>query len=163
MYRYTPKHDRRPALLLTAVFFITALSLFVPFDTDAGTLVFLRGIGTGAFIIGFIIADRFALTAFSYEIDETDYGYEFTVISVRYGRIRTVCRLSDGMIKDIYKYERKKARGEKIKKYNYCPELMGKNRYAIRVDDGKEAIVLISPDENTVNIIKNIINNCDRN
>ena len=159
MYKYTPKPDRRPALLLSATLFIAALALFVPYNTDAAeTLIFLRGMGTCAFVLGFIIADRFVFTLYSYAIDASDSGYEFTVHSVRYGRIRTVCRVTDEMIKDIYRYEAKRARAEKIRKYNYCPEMSKKNRYSLYVDDGKAAFIFISPDETTVNIIKNIIN-----
>ena len=141
--------------------FLTAFALFVPYSAEDWLLVFLRGIGTGAFLAGFVIIDRFAFTSFSYSIEANDSvpgGLDFVVTSVRYGRIRTVCRVSASDLTDIFKYD-KKAKAEKgIRKYNYCPDLARNNMYVLTVDDGSLAEIRFSPDEETVNIIKNIIN-----
>ena len=161
MHSYTPKQNRRAAFFISAVCFFASFALFVPYPFEDWLLVFLRGIGTGAFLAGFVIIDRFAFTSFSYSIEANDSvpgGLDFVVTSVRYGRIRTVCRVSASDLTDIFKYD-KKAKAEKgIRKYNYCPDLARNNMYVLTVDDGSLAEIRFSPDEETVNIIKNIIN-----
>jgi len=161
MYRYTPKPNRLPAFFLAAVCLFTAFALFVPYDIGDGLSVFLKGIGTGAFLIGFVLLDRYAFTTFSYSLEANDSvpgRMDFVVSSVRYGRIRTVCRVSVSDVTDIVKYDKKRKSAAGVKKYNYCPDMVGNNRYVLSLDDDGPAEIRFSPDEKAENIIKNIIN-----
>ena len=161
MYRYTPKPNRLPAVLLAAVCFLAAFALFVPYAAEDAVLIFLRGVGTGIFLIGFVLLDRYAFTTFSYSLEANDSvpgRMDFVVSSVRYGRIRTVCRVSVSDVTDIVKYDKKRKSAAGVKKYNYCPDRVGNNRYVLSLDDDGPAEIRFSPDEKTVNIIKNIIN-----
>lgn len=161
MHRYTPKPNRLPAVILSAVCFLAAFSLFVPYSADETFLVFIKGVSTGIFLIGFVILDRYAFTSFSYSIEANDSipgRLDFVVSSVRYGRIRTVCRVSAFDVTDIVKYDKNRKAEKGVKKYNYCPDLAGENRYILFLDDDGDAEILFCPDEKTVNIIKNIIN-----
>jgi len=150
-----------PAFLIAAVCFFTSLALFVPYVAETWFLIFLRGIGTGLFLVGFVTLDRYAFTSFSYSLEADDSipgRLDFVVRSVRYGRIRTVCRVSAVDVTDIVKYDEIAKREKGLKKYNYCPDITGKNRYVLLLDDDGDAEICFCPDERMVNIIKNIIN-----
>lgn len=160
MYTHSPKPNRAPGIISAAICFFAAFALFVPFPVGDAVLMFMRGIGLWLFFGGYAIADRFVFTSFSYYLEENEDvpgQCDFTVVAVKYKKRRVVCRISVDQIIEIKEKKRGDKRPRGVKKYNYCPDLAGKNRYILHVEDDDEAFISFSPDETMVNIIKNII------
>ncbi len=156
MYEYSPKPNRTPGLTLGLIFFVSAVALILPFQSDRLLASLLIGIGILFLIASCSVIERFVLTDYIYAIERADTGTDFTVTAVRFRRKITVCRVSVYDISTLVltsQHERVKG----LKHYNYCPDLISKNRYFIRLSGDEEAVIKFSPDRTMINILTGFI------
>ena len=156
MYEYSPKPNRTPGLALGLIFFISAVVLILPFQSEQPLASLLLGIGILFLIASCAVIERFVLTDYIYGIERTDTGTDFTVTAVRFKRRVTVCRvsvysISELMLTSHHKHQRR------LKYYNYCPDLVGNNRCFIRLAGDEEAIIKFSPDGQIISILSGYI------
>ena len=152
MYEYSPKPNRAPGLALGLIFFISAVALILPFQSDVLIASLLLGIGILFLMAACQVIERFVLTDYIYGIERTDADIDFTVTAVRFGKNRTVCRISVYDISELMLIGKHK-RIKGLKYYNYCPDLIGKDRCFIRVSGDEEALIKFSPDRKMIGIL----------
>ncbi len=157
MYEYSPKPNRIPGLTLGLIFFISSVVLILPFQSDRLLASLLLGIGILFLMASCQIIERFVLTDYIYSIERTDSGIDFTVTSVRFRKNKTVCRVSVYQISEIM-LTSKHNHVKGLKYHNYCPDLISKNRYFMRLSGDEEAVIKFSPDSNIMNILSSLIN-----
>jgi hypothetical protein len=157
MYEYSPRSNRAPGLALGLILFISAVILILPFQKDLHIATLLLGIGFLCLIASCSIIERFVLTDYIYAIESTENGADFTVTAKRFGKRMTVCRISVYQISEIV-LTSQHIRRDKLKRYNYCPDLIGKNRYFMRVSDDREVLIRFSPDKALVDLLNGYIN-----
>ena len=152
MYEYSPKPNRTPGLALGLIFFISAVVLILPFHSDGLTASLLFGIGLLFLMASCSVIERFVLTDYVYGIEHTDAGTDLTVTAVRFKKNRTVCRISVHQISELMLTSQHKSQ-KRLKHYNYCPDLIGKNRYFMRISGDEEALIKFSPGHAMINIL----------
>ena len=157
MYEYSPTPNRTPGLILGVIFFVSAVVLILPFQSDRLLASLLIGVGILFLMASCQVIERFVLTDYIYGIERTDRGTDFTVTAVRFKENRTVCRVSVRDISEIMMTSQHK-RLKGLKYYNYCPDLIGKNRYFIRLSGDEEAMIKFLPDQRLINILTAFIN-----
>ena len=157
MYECSPKPNRTPGLALGLIFFVSAVALIFPFRSARLLSSLLFGIGLLFLMMSCSVIERFVLTDYIYGIERTDAGVDFTVTAVRFGKNRTVCRISVYDISELVLTSKHKFKG-RLKHYNYCPDLIGKSRYFIRISGDEEAIIKFSPDRTMIEILSGYIN-----
>ena len=157
MYEYSPTPNRAPGLILGIIFFVSAVVLILPFQSDRLLASLLLGVGILFLMASCQVIERFVLTDYIYGIERTDRGTDFTVTAVRFKKNRTVCRVSAYDVSEIMMTSQHK-RLKGVKYYNYCPDMLGKSRYFIRVSGDEDAMIKFVPDQRLINILTAFIN-----
>lgn len=164
-YDYTPEPNRKTGLAISFSFFLPSMILLavrtdVPFYRSVlfAASIFL-------FTVGACIFFRFVMTRFTYRVESNYGGEDLVIFCVTGKKSRTVLRVSfDSFIsvcetKD--KRTRKKNEKKKTRKYFYCSDIFGKDRYFLYLyDSGERCRIKFCPDATIRRLISDA---CRRN
>lgn len=161
MYEYTPEGNKKVGLTVTAVCFLSTAILFMPNTLDLWVSTLLRSVGLWLFLCGFLVLERFVLTAFHYRIEFTGDGvFDLVITESRLKKQRTVCRVSSKDFISVKRVEKgTKTREKGVRRYNYRPDLVSKERFLLTLNDGDgRATVDFSPDKQILKFINGALN-----
>ena len=157
MYIYTPKNDRRVAITASAACFSSAILLFMPNSLDPSLSTLLRCLGIWLFVCGFLVLERYVLTVFTYTLKDCHDGLELTITETRLKKQRTVGRVMSGSFVSLTEKIKHTPR-KGVRRYNYCPDPFGSDRYVLLIEDGDGiSEVTFRPDGKIVQIINAVI------
>ena len=165
IYEYTPPKDSKKAtgimvilLSLAAGLFLFTVLLDIPYSWA------LQLIAIIAFTAAVFMGTRYLAKSFLYSINQNDNGeLDFDVLEITNGGKKqiTVCRVSVKNVKNIYKINKtdkesiateqeliKKAKKDRVKIFNYCPDI-NPVQYSIIVGEecGEKYLIKLTPDE----------------
>ena len=148
MYEHTPTPDRRVGMALALAMACLGLILFLPLGLAMWLEASVHCLGFWLVILSFPVAERWALTTFTYVVSrDTESGVlEFTVTERRRRRSRVVCRVWLSSLTAICLPNEKPRFGKKVRRFNYCPDLRRRCHYLVLEDEGV-AVLRFCPDK----------------
>lgn len=160
-YTYSPKGNKFKTGVLVGGCFATALAM-VAVSGMGGMLApyFKSGAAIWA-LAGVLFALRLLGTTYVYSIfrDATRGDIDLVISEVRFGRSRSVCRISLFDIEEIFFEKSKRSRFKRKKRgtgrlYNYCADVFPSKYCILRISGNERSYIKFSPDETISDILR---------
>ena len=161
MYVYSPNPSKKAPLTLIALCLCAGVMLFWPVSENKTVDMLLKAFGLWAFFGAFVLAYKFIWTSYTYTLEKNNGSVDLTVDCIFIKRKRTVCRISVDDIESIkIKLKGKSAEksdktDKKLPTYKYFACLLCRSYCILELSENENnAIILLTPDEKMLNLIK---------